>query len=114
MKDIPKIRIGIIGHGDYCDQACAITILDLCDDPNKICNFVDQVPATSGGDAPENYELALREATKLSWSEDYLKALVIIGDEVPHPLSYTTEKINWFDEVDKLAGMGVKIYGVKA
>jgi hypothetical protein len=38
----------------------------------------------------------------------------MIGDEVPHPPSYTTEKINWFDEVDRLVQMGVKIYGVRA
>jgi hypothetical protein len=55
--------------------------------------------ATGGGDAPEAYELALREARKLSWTKGYSKALVIIGDEVPHCPSYTTEKINWFDEV---------------
>jgi len=114
MKDIPKIRIGIIAHGDYCDGAKAISILDLCSDADKICKFVNETGATGGGDAPECYELALYEAKKLSWSEDYAKALVIIGDEVPHPPSYTTEKINWFDEVETLSNMGVKIYGVRA
>src|SRR5689334_17295244 len=79
MKDIPKIRIGIIAHGDYCDNNRAITMLDLCDDVDKICSFVDSAPcklcfyqldyaslylfmilsslATGGGDAPEAYEL---------------------------------------------------------
>lgn len=50
----------------------------------------------------------------MSWSPDYSKALVMIGDEVPHCPSYTTEKINWWDEVDKLVDLGVKIYGVRA
>lgn len=70
--------------------------------------------ATGGGDAPEAYELALREANDMSWSPETAKALVMIGDEVPHPPSYTTEKINWFDECDKLSEKGVKIYGMRA
>jgi len=47
----------------------------------------------------------LREAKKFSWSEDFSKALVVIGDEVPHTPSFTTEKINWFEEVDELVTM---------
>jgi len=70
--------------------------------------------STGGGDAPECYELALQTANELSWSEDASKALVMIGDEVPHPPSYTTEKINWFDELDRLVEKGVKVYGVRA
>lgn len=55
------------------------------------------------------YELALREARFFSWEDDTSKALVIIGDEVPHEPSYTTEKINWWEELDCLVNMGVKI-----
>jgi hypothetical protein len=90
-------------------------MVDLCDNVSKICNFVNSVGASGGGDAPEAYELALRVARKkFSWTPGYSKALVMIGDEVPHPPSYTTKKINWKTEVDKLANMGVKIYGVRA
>jgi hypothetical protein len=122
MKDIPNIRIGIIAHGDYCDDTeggsmRTISRLDFigAKGVNEIVNFVNVVHDTGGGDAPEAYELALREArTNFSWRKDASKALVVIGDEVPHPPSYTTEKINWFDETKKLADMGVKIYGIRA
>jgi Ras-related C3 botulinum toxin substrate 1 len=116
MKDIPDIRIGIIAHGDYCDYTnYVISTLDLTTDVAAICAFVDKVSSTGGGDAPEAYELALQEARKnISWREDTSKALVMIGDEVPHTPSYTTEKINWWDELDHLVRMGVKIYGVRA
>jgi len=118
MKDIPNIRIGIIAHGDYCDDSGnnAISKLDFIDKTgvDKIVNFVKTVKSTGGGDAPEAYELALKEAVEFSWTEGYSKALVVIGDEVPHPPSYTTEKINWWEELDELAEMGVKIYGVRA
>lgn len=117
LKDIPKIRIGIIAHGDYCDDATSsrtIQMLDFSDDVATICKFVNTVGSTGGGDAPEAYELALQYARKkFSWSPDYSKALVMIGDEVPHPPSYTTKKINWKTETDKLSEMGVKIYGVR-
>jgi len=120
MKDIPNIRIGIIAHGDYCDDADsgmeALSKLDFADSKQvkKICDFVNTVHATGGGDAPEAYEYALKMARSFSWTVGYSKALVIIGDEVPHPPSYTTEKINWWNEVDQLSDMGVKIYGIRA
>jgi len=50
----------------------------------------------------------------MSWQDDTSKALVIIGDEVPRQPSYTTERINWWEELDCLVNMGVKVYGVKA
>jgi len=120
MKDIPNIRIGIIAHGDYCDDASSgmecLSKLDFADSKkvNEICHFVNNVKATGGGDAPEAYEYALQKAREFSWTEGYSKALVIIGDEVPHPPSYTSEKVNWWTEVDKLSDMGVKIYGIRA
>jgi len=115
MKDIPSIRIGIIAHGDYCDYSnYVVKTLDLSKDVKAIREFVNKVSSTGGGDAPEAYELALREAKDFSWSKDTSKALVIIGDEVPHTPSYTTEKINWFNELDELAAMGIKVYGVRA
>lgn len=110
MKDIPKIRIGIIAHGDYCDYTnYVVKKVDLTDDVDALCSFVESVPGTSmkilckctasgGGDAPEAYELALQTAKEMKWTDGYSKALVIIGDEVPHCPSYTTENINWFTE----------------
>jgi small GTP-binding protein len=115
MKDIKDIRIGIIAHGDYCDyNTYVVKCLDLTSDCDKIKKFVDGVASTTGGDAPEAYELALREARFFSWEDDTSKALVMIGDEVPHPPSFTTERINWWEELDCLVNMGVKVYGVRA
>lgn len=117
LTDIPNIRIGIIAHGDYCDSFSSYVInkCDLCADVTKLLDFVQNTGSTGGGDSPECYELALRTAVcEISWTPGYSKALVMIGDEVPHPPSYTTEKINWFEELDKLAEMDVKVYGVRA
>lgn len=57
------------------------------------------------------YEWMLHKAKSMDWSEDSAKALVVIGDAPPHPPSYTDQNINWWDEVELLKGMGVKVNG---
>ncbi|CAH1788714.1 unnamed protein product [Owenia fusiformis] len=116
LHDIPNIRIGIIAMGDYCDQESSYVIKmeDLTQDSDLLVNFVKDVPSSGGGDSPECYEWALRKAQTFDWAEDSAKALVMIGDCLPHPVSYTDQHINWHTELDVLAGMGVKVYGVQA
>ena len=59
------------------------------------------------------YEWVLYKAVHMDWAEDSAKALVIIGDCLPHPRSYTDQEINWHDQLDLLKGMGVKVLLVK-
>jgi hypothetical protein len=115
-EEIPGIRVGIIAHGDYFDKGSTYVTkhLDLTDNIDKICHFVETVEQTGGGDAPECYELVLHEAQALSWSKDTHKTFVLIGDDVPHPPAHTPDKLNWRDELDKLNKMGVPVYGVQA
>ncbi|VDI75052.1 Hypothetical predicted protein [Mytilus galloprovincialis] len=113
LRDIPNIRIGIIAHGDFCDNHnYVIKIQDLTSDVQKLVDFAAGTPATGGGDTPECYELVLQKAQQLDWTEDSAKALVVIGDCEPHPPSYTDQKINWHDELNALKAMEVKVYGV--
>lgn len=51
----------------------------------------------------------LRKAQELDWSEDSAKALVVIGDDVPHVPSYTDMDLYWHTELDVLGGMGIKV-----
>jgi hypothetical protein len=115
-EEIPGIRIGIIAHGDYCDKGSTYVTkhLDLTDDVPAICRFVETVEPTGGGDAPECYELVLREALGLSWTAGTNKAFVLIGDDVPHPPAHTPGKIDWRKELDRLTEAGVPVYGVQA
>jgi len=116
LAEIPNIRIAIIAHGDFCDQrdSYVIKMLDFSTDPQKICGFVKDVGKTGGGDSPECYELALRDSMKLSWDDSHSKALIIIGDEVPHPNSYTDQEIFWKDVLRLLTERGIVVYGVQA
>jgi hypothetical protein len=116
FKDIPNLRVGIIAHGDYYDGARAITKFDFSDDQKAICKFVETVQATNGGDTPECYELVLHEARSLAWSAGKNKALVLIGDDIPHPPSYpqNTKKLDWKNELKLLVEAGIHVHAVQA
>jgi hypothetical protein len=116
MKEIPGVRIGIIAHGDYCDEGSTYVtkVLDLTDDKDAIVRFVERVGPTGGGDAPECYELVLHQARGMSWTSGYTKAFVLIGDDVPHGPSQNPKKLDWRKEVDALGRMGIPVYGVQA
>lgn len=118
FKEIPNINIGIIAHGDYCDEGRPYVLrsLPLSADKNVIIKFVKEVEATGGGDSPECYELVLNEARRLNWRAGKEKVLVVIGDDVPHPPSYPMNKLklDWKNELDLLLEAGVHVYGVHA
>ena len=118
FKDIPGIRVGVIAHGDYCDEGHSYLIktFDLSMDEGAICRFVGNVGPTGGGDAPEAYEVVLHRARGLSWSPGAQRVLVLIGDDVPHGPSYPQNraKLNWRTETDRLLDQGVTVYAVQA
>jgi predicted DNA-binding WGR domain protein len=115
-EEIPGIRIGIIAHGDYCDKKTSYVTrhLPLTSDVNAICRFVETVGPTGGGDAPECYELVLREAQSQPWSAGTTKALVLIGDDMPHPPAQNPGRIDWRKEAETLKQAGVTVYAVQA
>ena len=54
LKQIPNIRVGIMAHGDYCDQGnYVLRYVDLTSDVDALVTFVRDVKSTGGGDAPE-------------------------------------------------------------
>ena len=116
IDEIPLIRIGIIAHGDYCDAGSTYVTktFNISGDVDAICDFVQNVEPTGGGDAPECYELVLHESQSLSWSKSATKSLVLIGDDIPHPPAHNPKKLNWRKELDKLAEAEITVYGVQA
>ena len=118
QADIPSIRVAVIAHGDYCDAPSSYVtkVLDLTTDVAALCDFVRTVGRTGGGDAPECYELVLRKIRKqLSWSPISRRAVVLIGDNVPHEVDYpqNKERIDWKEEVRVLSAESVTIYAVQ-
>lgn len=110
-----NVRVGLVAHGDYVDGKKMLSVHDLSTNQNSLCKFVRDVEATSGGDAPEAYEQVLHRARSMNWTDGHSKALVMIGDEVPHEPSYrdNTSRIDWRLETAALRDLKVKIYGVQ-
>ena len=113
--NIDDLRVGFIAHGDYCDGDNCITTLDLTNDQEKIFDFIRNAPNTSGGDHPECYELVLNKAQGFNWSDKEGKALVLIGDAIPHPPEdpQNTDNLDWKEELGKLKEAGVSVYGMQ-
>jgi len=118
MRDIPGLRVAIIAHGDYCDagRPYVTKVFDFSNNVEAICRFVRNVEATGGGDSPECYELVLNEVRALKWLAGNKKALVMIGDDVPHWPNYPGNKkrIDWRNELKLLLEAGIHVYGVHA
>lgn len=110
---IPDLRVGLIAHGDYCDGANCYEVLPLTNDKKEVYNFIRNAKNTSGGDAPECYELAMHLAKSMGWSDKRGgKILVMIGDERPHAVNYpgNKDKLNWRKELNDLKEMGINVY----
>ncbi len=115
FAEIPGIRIGVVAHGDYCDGPRMISKHELSTDMRSLCRFVQTVESTGGGDAPEAYEAVLHEARGFNWTSGESKALVLIGDDVPHEASEHQNRhhLDWQNEARALNDLGVRIYGVQ-
>jgi hypothetical protein len=118
FEEIPGLRVGVIAHGDYCDDGHPYVLkkLELTDNQKKVLDFVNKVEATGGGDAPECYELALHESRSMGWTSGKAKVVVLIGDDVPHGPSYpmNKQKLDWRNELGLLLEAGIHVYGVHA
>jgi len=106
------IRVSVIAHGDYCDEATSYVIkwIDFGATLPEICEFVKSAGRTGGGDGPECYELVMQRArTSLTWTPGSKRILILIGDNLPHEPGYKcmgkTYDIDWRQECDELRKM---------
>ena len=115
-KHIPTVRIGIIIHNDYCDRD-TIQYLPLTNDTGKLKAFVNKSTSCGGGDAPECYELAINYFhEKFEW-EATKKIGILIGDERPHDVGYSSTYgkciHDWKKEADTCASKGIQVYSIQ-
>jgi hypothetical protein len=113
LVEVPNLRIGIIAHGDYCDEnnPYLIKMMELTNDKEKLINFINTVESTSGGDYEEAYEYVLHKALELNWESKKMRALVIIGDAPPHEKN--KYNLDWREECKKLFELNVNIYTIQ-
>jgi len=126
FKEISGLKVGILTHGDYCDDQLyrgpgVYTKLDLTNSCDKVVSHINTAPNTGGGDSPECYELMLHIAQDMGWSKKKKgagRALVMIGDDEPHPKGYSYSGVvkaeyDWTEEAKKLAKLGVTVYSLQ-
>ncbi len=103
FTDIPALRIAVFAHGDYGD-AYETEWVDFTNDPRALCQFVQNVKGTGGGDWEECYELVLKQCREqLSWSAGSQRSVVMIGDAIPHAISGKNPyRIDWREETRRL------------
>jgi hypothetical protein len=127
-RDVPKIRIALIAHGDSMNSSdYPIKIQKLTSDGDTLQSFIETCGDNAGGGPHANYELVLHEARALNWNADASRLLVMIGDEVPHharftyPGSYATyqprslytgRNYDWKNELALLLQSKVRVHGV--
>ncbi|KAF0496959.1 kinase-like protein [Gigaspora margarita] len=97
IKDINpsiKIRVGFCGYRDHCDST-RIQIIDFTNSYEKFRKSLTKVPATGGGDPPEDVLGGLNAAiTQLSWHEG-TRVLLHVGDYPPHGLRFSSMQDNY-------------------
>lgn len=107
QADIPGIRFGVIAHGDYCDKDVFYFEKHVYLTTNlvELTDFVKDVEGTGGGDPEECYEYILWLTRGYNWTEGSRKALVVIGDSVPHEADYelNTHNLDWREQTAELA-----------
>lgn len=117
FANIPDLRVGIITHGDYCDYEKAVTMIEFTSDQKALETFVEIAPDTNGGDSDEFYEYILQIAKRYDWQADN-RIFMLIADAGPHAVGYRfnnkTYTIDWKQEAQELAGLGVSIYSIQA
>lgn len=118
FKEIPNLKIGLVAHGDYCDEGRSYLTkhVDLTSDIYSLTQFARNVGPTGGGDAPEAYEHVLMLAGKsFQWTLNSRKILVMIGDDVAHEPNYQLNKLrtDWRTEAASLSEKGIKVYTIQ-
>lgn len=113
---VPKLRIGVVIHNDYCDEDL-IQKLELTSDRSEIISFINRDSSKGGGDYKEAYAFVLNQITKFDWRSDK-KIVVMIGDAPPHEKGSVsagiTELYDWKEESCKLGECLIPIYAVQA
>ena len=98
------------------DEKTSYTIKkeDFSSNQTSLVKFIETVSSTGGGDWPECYELVLHEAQKMAWRAGSTKALLMVGDAIPHEAHDNPAKLDWRAEADKLRDLGIVVYSVQA
>ncbi|PKC54229.1 hypothetical protein RhiirA1_507549 [Rhizophagus irregularis] len=84
-----ELRVGFCGYRDHIDGEGRLLTLDFTDQYEQFTTYLQSVPASGGGDAPEDVLGGLNAAiTKMDW-KNVTRVLLHIGDYPPHGKNFT-------------------------
>lgn len=90
-----NIRISFVGYRDFCDGASRqFAIQPFTTDVNKVKEFINQQPATGGGDMPEDVVGAYLKVVELDWKAETRIAFHIC-DAPAHGRQYHNDNSVW-------------------
>lgn len=121
FKNSSNLKLKIIAFGDYCDMnhkddfGKAYQESNLSDNENYLISFVKNAKNTMGGDGDEFYELVIKKIVEETEWREGKKAVLLIGDAMPHYIGYTyrgmvrNSQIDWREEIKKAADLNIQI-----
>ena len=126
VTEMPRLRIAIIAHTDFNNHSTqasidkCVQVFDFSNDVDALVSFIQNHRVSDENyDYQECYEYVLQKVhSSLSWrapQPKYIKALVMIGDAVPHEVSDPCNKfkIDWKLEADKLKNRDISVFSVQ-
>jgi len=106
-----KIRLAVVGYRDLCDGDKRFEVLDFTADTSIFENFITNLQAIGGGDAPEDMAGGIQKVNELSWSQP-TRVVYLIADAPCHGTEFSvglgdtypsgTPGINIVEELEKL------------
>jgi len=100
-----NIRVGIVANRGWKDTQYNLEVLDFSDDPKEISGFVEN-SFGEGSDWLKYYKQVLQQALEVSWANNKLKLLILIGNEGIDSIRDASLQT----EVGKLSTLGVKVF----
>jgi hypothetical protein len=122
-SEVARARLGVVcfkDHGPEGEEDHYLTLSHpLTSRPEKLDRFLRsrRIAPGEGGGGAEAVECALHAAGELKWRDDARKVVVLVGDKPPHgagmdSLDECPRHVDWRDEVEKLARLGVRVHAV--
>ena len=96
-----QIRFAIVSYRDHPpqDRTYVTRVFDFTDQIKKVHREISKLKPSEGGDTPEAVADGLYDArTKLSWTSDAYKVLLLVGDAPPHGRKYNSLSDDYFPD----------------
>jgi hypothetical protein len=111
--NVSESDFGAIKFKDTGDEYVTVVAANLTSDINTVDAAIDTMSATGGGDNPEAYIEAVKQAVnEITWRAGSIKMLIVMGDAPPHDPVYgtgTSSAGTWASAASDAANIGLRV-----